>query len=318
MLQSGPQIAGALPSRNRKGAGDRRAYPRIPSASLGITRITIRNRQAASLVDLSSGGALLELPYQLAPDSRVPMQFDAGGRKVELPIQLLRCYVASLNGGVRYHAAGAFDQLLNLDALTLRASTAMERMMAALERLESGVRKTALQSRSDELFHQTLTELISWLRQDESLDLVVLKLKARLTQSYRCLLIIPAKTPTFDPATTLECFGLTFKAKNPLSAHDRRFLKANAQLISILEATRRQLLGADARPRASQVVHSVADWQAAQTVSIAVAPAPRCAPTVLSVANVSLPVVNVSAKTPIVEKEEMDFFSALKIEPAFA
>ena len=275
--------------------------------------MNIRNRQGASLVDLSSGGALLELPYQLPPDSRVPMQLDAGGKKVELPFQLLRCYVADLKGGVKYHAAGAFDNLLNLEALTSRASSTLERMMTSLERLELGVRKTAMQSRSDEQFHQTLTELISWLKQSESLDLVVLKLKARLTQTYRSLLIIPAASPTFDRATSLECFGLTFKAKNPLSAQDRRFLKANAHLISILEDTRRELRDEDVRPRSSQVVHSAAEWQASQSEIRLAPPMPRRNTIVMPPA----------ARTPVRQAavepaDEIDFFSALKIDPAFA
>jgi hypothetical protein len=308
---------------------DRRIHPRIPSSQLGITGVKVRNSQGGDLVDLSAGGALLQLPYQLKPDSRIPIQLDAGGKKLELPLQLLRCYVVDLRGGVKYHAAGAFDQPLNLDALTQTASTTMARMMASLERLELGVRKTALQSRSDEQFHQTLLDLISWLRQDESIDLVVLKLKARLTQSYRSLLIIPARTPAFDRATTLECFGMTFKAKNPLSAQDRRFLKAHAHLISILEDTRRALRDEDARPQSSLVVHSAAEWQATQSQIYAAPPqrtvvgppvlksSSKPAPVVALPAKPS-PAVALPAKPAAVAEEEFDFFSALKIDPAFA
>lgn len=302
--------ATTLPPRQGNGA-DRRAHPRVPSAKLGITRVNLRNRQGASLVDLSSGGALLELPFQLPPDSRVGIQLDTSGEKLEIPFQLLRCYVADLRGGVKYHAAGAFDSLLNLETLAIRSASTMQRLMQSLERLERSVQKVALQSRSDADFHAILLELIAWLRRNESLDLVVLKLKARLTQTYRSLLIIPATSPVFDRATSMECFGMTFKAKQPLSAHDRRFLKANAQLISILEDTRRELRDEDLRPGAPQVLHSAADWMASQAD---VKPAPPKPPRPPFTAPVSKPL----PRKPVVEQRETDYFSALKLDPAFA
>lgn len=289
---------------------DRRAYPRIRPAKLGITGVDIRNRQSASLVDLSSGGALLELPFQISPESRIAVQLSTAGEKFETSLQLLRCYVADLNGGVKYHAAGAFDRLLNLEALAMGASTAVRRLMISLERLERSVHNLAAQSRSDAQFHETLTDVISWLRRSESLDLAILKLKARLTQTYRSLLIIPATSPTFDRATSLECFGMTFKAKHPLSAHDRRFLKANAQLISILEETRRELRADDGRPGSPQVLHSAAEWLAAHPELQPPLSLPRRAP-------VAPPVAKSAARDPI-ESELTDCFSALMLDPAFA
>ena len=41
--------------------------------------------------------------------------------------------------------------------------------------------------------------------------------------------------------TSVECFGLTFKSKHALSADDRRFLRANGQVISLLEDCRREM-----------------------------------------------------------------------------
>lgn len=277
---------------------DRRAHPRIPSAKLGITRVNIRSRASAALVDLSSGGALLELPFQLPPESRVAMELDAGGEKHEVPFQLLRCYVVDLTGGVKYHAAGAFDNLLNLEALALRASSSMQRLTIALERLERSLRQTATQSRSDAQFHETVTDLMAWLRRGESLDLAVLKLKARLTQTYQSLLIIPSGLATIDRVSSLQCFGLTFKATHPLSAHDRRFLKANAQLISILEDTRRELLDEDLRHCSPQVVQS--------------AQSPR------GRTRIAQPVATQPARLPGVKPADSGCLSALMLDPAFA
>jgi hypothetical protein len=293
-----PGSASGVPDGPQGNWADRRAHPRIPSAKLGITRVNIRSRSSVSLVDLSSGGALLELPFQLPPESRVAMELDTGGEKHEVPLQLLRCYVVDLNGGVKYHAAGAFDNLLNLEALALRASSAMHRLTIALERLERSLRQTATHSRSDAQFHETVTDLIAWLRRGESLDLAVLKLKARLTQTYPSLLIVPATLATFDRALSLQCFGLTFKATHPLPAHDRRFLKANAQLISILEDTRRELLDEDLRHRSAPAVHTAQSPRGQRAIARPVAEGP--------------------GRLPTITHDDSDCLSALMLDPAFA
>lgn len=309
MLQ--PSFRSLAPPVRAQGRGaDRRAHPRVSPAKLGITSVNIRNRQSA-LVDLSSGGALLELRFQLPPESRVAMQLDTAGERFEIPLQLLRCYVANLKGGVTYHAAGAFDNLLNLEALAMRASAAMKRLMISLQRLERSIHKTATQSHSDAQFHETVTDVISWLRRSESLDLAVLKLKARLTQTYLSLLIIPSTSPTFGSATSVECFGLAFKAKYPLSAHDRRFLKANAQLISILEEARRELRDEDAS-RSPQVLDGTAEWLASQ--SERQVPLAQSLPRAPIARSVAMP----PARMPIVEADVAGYFAALMLDPTSA
>ena len=122
---------------------DRRAHPRIPSAKLRVSRVRIPHRPAVSLVDLSAGrGASRTSVPGAARDAH-------GGRtaysleQVEVPFQLLRCYVAELKGGITYHAAGAFDSLLNLQAMIARASSAMQRLIATLERLQRSANKAA-------------------------------------------------------------------------------------------------------------------------------------------------------------------------------
>ena len=77
-----------------------------------------------SLVDLSSGGALLSAAISGSASIALRAQTDTAVEQIDVPFQLLRCYVAELNGGITYHAAGVFDTLLNLQALThsLRAS----------------------------------------------------------------------------------------------------------------------------------------------------------------------------------------------------
>ncbi len=244
---------------------DRRAHPRIPPAKLAVTSVRIPHRPSVSLVDLSSGGALLNLPFQIRPESRFALQLETSVEQLSMPFQLLRSYVAELKGGVTYHAAGAFDNLLDVRALVQRASGAAQRLVGALERLQCGVQKTAAQSRSDAAFCEFLGGVLVWLRRGESLELVTLKVKAHLTQTYPSLLILPSQRPSRDAASSVACFGLTFTSRRTLSAHDRRYLKSNAQLISMLDATCREMNEVAGSAPQPQVVHTAADWIAGQS-----------------------------------------------------
>jgi PilZ domain-containing protein len=252
--------AAALPLGDNP--ADRRAHPRIPSNKLPVKRVRISNRPTVSLVDLSSGGALLTLPFQVPPESRFQLRLDTAVEQISVPFQLLRCYVAELNGGVTYHAAGVFDSLLNLQALTERASCQVHPLVSTLEQLRHNVRRSAAQSRSDAAFDEMLGAAILWLRRDESLDLVMLKVKAHLTQKYPSLMIMPVLRSSGDSQTSVACFGHTFTSKHPLSAHDRRYLRASAQLISMLEDTRREVVDDVASSPSHEVVRSTADWLA--------------------------------------------------------
>lgn len=260
MLQ---QIAGADPERIGQDPADRRAHPRIPSAKLPVTRVHIPSRATVSLVDLSAGGALLELPFQMPPESRFAVKLDTAVEQIEVPFQMLRCYVAELKQGVTYHAAGAFDNLLNLQSLAQRASTAVQQLLASLERLQQGVKRAAAQSRHDAVFNEILRGVITWLRRGESIDLMRLKVTAHLTQTYPSLVILPTVTARLDHMSSVQAFGLTFTSQRTLSVHDRRVLKATAQLISLLEDARRQMRE-ELDEHQPQVIRTAADWIATQ------------------------------------------------------
>ena len=91
----------------------------------------------------------------------------------------------------------------------------------------------------EHLVRRTLVaEALIALRRGESFDLVALKVKARLTQRYPTLSILPVLGPQRDAMTTVECFGMTFKSKHAFTAADRRFLKSAAQLLSMLDECR--------------------------------------------------------------------------------
>jgi hypothetical protein len=265
--QAATALASASDAPSTGNPADRRAHPRIPSSKLRVDRVRIPHRPSVSLIDLSSGGALLELPFQVQPDARFGVELHTAIERVEVPFQLLRCYVAEIKGGLKYHAAGAFDGLLNLQALAARASTALQRLIGTLERLLSGQKATAERSASE--FNEILAEVLIGLRRGESFDLVALKLKARLTRTYPSLTILPTLGPQRDALTTVECFGMTFRSKHAFSAHDRRFLKAAAQLISMLEGCRREMGQEGEEERApvdpSQIVYTAAEWLIARS-----------------------------------------------------
>lgn len=260
MLQTVEAAASIKPGDN---PADRRAHPRIPSTRLPVTRVHIPARSAVSLVDLSAGGALLELPFQMAPESRFAVKLDTSIEQIEVPFQMLRCYVADLKNGITYHAAGAFDSLLDLQALAQRTSSVGRRLLESLERLQTVVQKAAAQSRSDAAFFEVLCAAITGLRRGESLDLVTLKVKAHLTQTFPTLSILPSAAIPRDQSTSVQAFGLTFLSRHTLSAQDRRLLKCNAQLLSMLEETRRDMRSERASD-SPQIVYSAAEWLSTQ------------------------------------------------------
>jgi hypothetical protein len=225
--------------------------------------VHIPHRATVSLVDLSAGGALLELPFQMPPESRFAVKLDTAVEQIEVPFKMLRCYVSELKHGVRYHAAGAFDNLLNLQSLAQRASTAARQLLAALERLQQGVQKTAAQNRHDAAFNEILRGVIAWIRRGETLELITLKVKSHLVQTYPSLVILPTVQSRLDRVSSVQAFGLTFTSRHTLSVHDRRVLKAVAQLLALLEETQAKMRD-EAAVQEPQVLHTAADWIAAQ------------------------------------------------------
>jgi hypothetical protein len=241
-------------------SSERRAHPRIPGRNL---RVRIPNRPAVSLVDLSSGGALLQITFPARPGSRFAVQLQTTGERLELPFQLLRCYVADIREGVTYHAAGAFDRLLDLQKLPSRASDAVPTLITALEQLQTAGQKSPIQTRADAEFTETLGEVIAMLRRGESVDLVALKVKSRLTQTYESLTIVPSQSSNRGALTSVDAFGYALTSRHALSVHDRRVLKSNAQLISMLDACCREMREEFA-PISPQLVYSTGDWTPAQ------------------------------------------------------
>ena len=90
---------------------DRRADARFGQPAIAGTQAILRPGYAVSLVDLSSGGALIEGPRPLRPGARVHLQLLTGTRRLGIAAHVLRCSVASLDSrqGVQYRGALKFD-----------------------------------------------------------------------------------------------------------------------------------------------------------------------------------------------------------------
>jgi hypothetical protein len=258
---------------------DRRAHPRIPSIQLPDTSIRIPHRPGVSLVDLSPGGALLALPFRMHPQSRLTVEIRTAAERLAVPFQFLRCYVADLKGGVRYHAAGAFAEALCLPSMNSVRGGNRERLVAALERLLVS-HEGALDS--DRVrFRNVLAQAVAAVRRGESADLVSVRVKALLTQMYPSLSMYPSTVSTPpDTFSSADYFGFTFRADHVLTAMDRRFLKLSAQLIAVLDDGRQaepldlaaqSMMPASAGP---SVVYSAAEWLVA-TPSTSPAPSSR-------------------------------------------
>ncbi len=217
---------------------NRRAHYRVPSAQLPEpARVRIRNKPAISLVDLSPGGALLELPFQMQPQAQVTVEILTPGTQVAVPFQLLRCYVADLNGGVRYHAAGFFEQTLKLPSV-LSERLMPPRAHALLETLEAFLRtnERAPSSPRGARFNDLLSWVVAVLRRGEPSDEISMQVKARLSQMFPSLAIMPASSSALrDTETCARFFDLEFRSNSLLTASDRRFLRASAQLVTLLQ-----------------------------------------------------------------------------------
>jgi hypothetical protein len=95
-------------------ARDRRASPRISAfAVAGMERARLRPGRTAYIIDLSSGGALIEADWQLLPGMRVEMQVGEPTPLFRVTGRIVRCHVALLDRDrIRYRGALMFEQPL--------------------------------------------------------------------------------------------------------------------------------------------------------------------------------------------------------------
>ncbi len=95
--------------------GERRASRRRASGECGwAARARVRPGLDVTLLDLSSGGALVEASVRLLPGSRVELQLSSSDAPRLVAGRVLRCCVSALTRehGIRYTAAVGFETRL--------------------------------------------------------------------------------------------------------------------------------------------------------------------------------------------------------------
>ncbi len=100
---------------------ERRTSPRIPAHTLaGMERARLRPGRSAYVVDLSSGGALIQTDWRLLPGVRVEMQIGEPVALLRVTGRILRCHVALLaRERITYRGALKFEhQVFVGEALT--------------------------------------------------------------------------------------------------------------------------------------------------------------------------------------------------------
>jgi hypothetical protein len=100
---------------------DRRAFRRRSAEDLEwlrIVRLVGGTGSGVTLIDLSEGGALLEVDGPLRPGVILTLEISGSGLEAQVPLEVLRCYVASLRDNVTiYRGACAFTHPIELPDL---------------------------------------------------------------------------------------------------------------------------------------------------------------------------------------------------------
>jgi hypothetical protein len=90
---------------------DRRNSRRAGIEEHGIVSARVRPGLIAVVIDVSAGGASIEMPQRLLPGAAVDLQFETTHRRTSLRGRVLRCVVTRLRPtAVSYRAAIAFDR----------------------------------------------------------------------------------------------------------------------------------------------------------------------------------------------------------------
>jgi len=219
------------------------------------------------MVNLSTGGVLIEAPFQLRPGSRMTVEMSMSAERLDMSLRLLRCYIADLRNGPRYRAACEFDQALQMSALVRQAARVEPTFLHVLEQFQH-----ATLASEPALSETRFGELLEWAviasRRNEPRGLIAARIETHLRQVFPTLVISNRSwlAPT-DPSRSLQSFDLEFRSEVPLSRSDRGFLRACAQLIGLLGGSTSSRIPADADSSGgaqeipeSDIAHTATDW----------------------------------------------------------
>ena len=93
------------------GSLERRIFRRTGIGEHGIISARVRPGHFVAVIDVSAGGAAIEITRRLLPGSAVDLQINTAHRGMTLRGRVLRCAVTGLHStSVSYRAAIAFDR----------------------------------------------------------------------------------------------------------------------------------------------------------------------------------------------------------------
>jgi len=89
---------------------ERRASPRLPPEAFpSLNGAFLRSGASVELIDISSGGALVESEERLAPNTRISLKIATDKGTLTLHGRILRSIISQLKGTPRYRSGIAFD-----------------------------------------------------------------------------------------------------------------------------------------------------------------------------------------------------------------
>jgi hypothetical protein len=253
-----------LPKPAPSDHNDRRIYPRRARTEFETPpAIRIPGLPPIALVNLSSGGLLVETPFQLRPGARANVELVSGVHKVQLPLRLLRCYVSEIQRGLWYRAACEFEEQLRLPALIGEYEAEYE---AESTQVQTALQQLQLSFASDDILQEprfkALLDRIAHISQlNEPRMLIKTRIEHQLRALFPSLVIHQSGVNRpMDPSTTSRFFDLEFHTRVPLSRADRHFLRACAQLLNLFGPRSSSTADPEAIPATYEIVRSASEW----------------------------------------------------------
>jgi hypothetical protein len=113
---------------------ERRQHRRLGAHELpGLQSARIKFGPYVAVVDVSSGGALIETDARLTPESEAMLEILGHGRNAIVPFRVLRSRASDPDGSSRYLGACAFTQPLRLNDLSVPPGPAFRLVPKRLE-----------------------------------------------------------------------------------------------------------------------------------------------------------------------------------------
>jgi len=99
------------------GHAERRTSPRLPPEAFpALNGAFLRGGASVKLIDISSGGALVESEERLTPNTKICLKITTIEGTFMLQGRILRSTISQLQGGPRYRSGIAFDDKFPLQA----------------------------------------------------------------------------------------------------------------------------------------------------------------------------------------------------------